>query len=47
MTNKLIFFCVEHIHLNAFAQILEGTFLTTTSQRSYSIKRYKKHIEFD
>ncbi len=48
MTNKLIFFFfVEYIHLNAFAQILEGTFLATTSQRSYSIKHYKKHIEFE
>lgn len=49
-TNKRIFFDsffeVEHIHLNAFAQILEGTFLAT-SQRSYSIKHYKKHIEFE
>lgn len=47
MTNRLIFFCVEYVHLNAFAQILEGTFLATTLQRSYSIKHYKKHIEFE
>lgn len=46
MTNKLIFF-VEYIHLKAFTQILEGTFLATTSRRSYSIKHYKKHIEFE
>jgi len=48
MTTRFFFFLtVEHIHLNAFAQILEGTFLATTSQRSYSIKHSKKHIEFE
>lgn len=31
MRNKLIIFLVEYIHQNAFAQILEGTFLATTS----------------
>lgn len=49
MTNNWFFSfsTVEYFHLNAFAQILEGTFLATTSQRSYSIKHYKKHIEFE
>lgn len=37
---------VEYIHLNVFAQILEGTFLAT-SQKNYSIKHYKKHIDFE
>lgn len=40
-------FFVEYIHMNAFTQILEGTFLATMSHRSYSIKHYKKHIEFE
>lgn len=55
VTNKFIIiivisfflFFVEYIHMNAFTQILEGTFLATTSHRSYSIKHYKKHIEFE
>lgn len=54
MTNKqlfffvfFVFFEVEHIHPNAFAQILEGTFLAMMSHWSYSIKHYKKHIEFE
>lgn len=46
MTNKQ-FFYVEYIHLNAFTQILEGTSLATTLQRSYGIKHYKKHTEFE
>lgn len=49
LKNRLIFFLflVGHFHLNAFAQILEGTYLATISQRSYSIKHYKKHIGFE
>lgn len=46
-TVRQIYFKWNASHLNAFAQILEGTFLATTSQRSYCIKHYKKHIEFE
>lgn len=45
---KIFLFLVENLHpSDAFAQIVEGTFLATTSHWSYSIKCHRKHTGFD
>lgn len=47
---KMFFVCfwwrIPH-QSDAFAQIVEGTFLATTSHWSYSIKCHRKHTGFD